>query len=664
MAEQEQSIQQQLAQIEANLAQLHEVTGPIEQELEFLDEDFKAEVAAYNAKIAAIKDQYEEKKQKFISVINARKDSIRKIKEKERELEYKQKKLKDEQEAKIAAALASANSAIVESRWALLMAGAPWREWAKDHQIKAGRQWADYPEMILADEMGLGKTLSSIIGLDMIKAGTADARPDNPYGGTMKQVYVAGEGYVNKMVGGITEPCGMRILYISPSSLVGNVMSEFRHWAPHRSLITIANTPGLEQDFALSVAKQMEEGVVFLNYESWRRNKKLIDKLGAMKFDTVILDEAHSIKDMSTIFYWGVHKLLTEYRPKFVIPMTGTPILNKPDDIYPLLEIIDPDQFYAKNVFYNQFCKQNPVTGKWEFREGGAKSLGIKLGHRYLRREEGDAGIVLPPQETRIHEIEPDPILYPEQAKARKDMREKFIISMNHSKYEDGTPKALAALAQIAMYTRLRQIETWPAGIKWEDHETGELIHFDVHESQKMDYILDGSGDGLLQQALDNNHRVIFFSQFLEVLKEMQRRITEIADKPSALLTGQPSMEERDEISRDFDAKYTSKDHYKYQVALCHYRVGGMGFNFTRARESIFTDEEWNPGKANQAKKRTKRMGQTESTIVHVLRMKGTVEDWFIRKLMSEKEKMVDGFNTEMPSIQDFLTATNDGGLL
>ncbi len=660
----EPSLEEQLASIEANLAQLHKVTGPIEEEIELLSDDHKAEVAAFNAKIAAIKEEYESKKDFFISKINAHRESMRKIKDKERELEYKQKQIKELQQKKIDDAMAIANAALVDARWAKLVAGAPWREWAKDHQIKGGRQWAEYPGMILADEMGLGKTLTSIIGLDMIRAATADARPDNPYNATLKQVYVSGEGYVDKYVGGVDRPCGMRVLYISPSSLVNNVISEFRHWAPHRTLVPIANTPGAGQEFALGVAAEREEFVAFLNYESWRRNMKLMDRLGQMNFDTVILDEVHAIKDMTTIFYRGVHKLLTEYPPIFVLPMTGTPILNKPEDVYPLLEIVDPGTYYAKNVFFNQHCKQNIKTGKWEFREGGAKSLGIKLGHKYLRREEGDAGIVLPPQETRVHEIEPDPEKYPDQAKARKDMREKFIIAMNHNTYEDGTPKALAALAQIAMYTRLRQIETWPAGIKWHDHETDEDLHFDVHESQKMDYVLDGSGDGLLAQAIDNKHRVIIFSQFIENLKELQRRITEILDRPSALLTGAQSMDERTEISRDFDAKFTSKEHYQYDVALCHYRVGGMGFNFTRARESIFTDEEWNPGKGNQAKKRTKRMGQTESTIVHVLRMKGTVEDWFIGKLMAEKTKMVEGFNAEMPSIQDFLNATNDGGLL
>lgn len=68
----------------------------------------------------------------------------------------------------------------ISERWDKLTAGAPWREWAKEHQLEAGRKMSWQTKMILADGMGLGKTLSAIIALDFVKAATENATPDNP----------------------------------------------------------------------------------------------------------------------------------------------------------------------------------------------------------------------------------------------------------------------------------------------------------------------------------------------------------------------------------------------------------------------------------------------------------------------------------------------------
>lgn len=68
----------------------------------------------------------------------------------------------------------------LENRWDQLTMGAPWREWAKDHQLQAAKKITYEGRMILGDTMGLGKTLSVICALDMIEAATKDASPDNP----------------------------------------------------------------------------------------------------------------------------------------------------------------------------------------------------------------------------------------------------------------------------------------------------------------------------------------------------------------------------------------------------------------------------------------------------------------------------------------------------
>lgn len=72
------------------------------------------------------------------------------------------------------------NYASVEERLSQATIGAPWREWAKDHQIVGGKRIAFRGRMILADTMGLGKTLTSIVACDLIRAMTASADEEHP----------------------------------------------------------------------------------------------------------------------------------------------------------------------------------------------------------------------------------------------------------------------------------------------------------------------------------------------------------------------------------------------------------------------------------------------------------------------------------------------------
>ena len=69
---------------------------------------------------------------------------------------------------------------MLEDRWDKMTMGAPWREWAKDHQISGAKKITYEGRLILGDTMGLGKTLTSLIAIDMIEAATKNASEDNP----------------------------------------------------------------------------------------------------------------------------------------------------------------------------------------------------------------------------------------------------------------------------------------------------------------------------------------------------------------------------------------------------------------------------------------------------------------------------------------------------
>jgi SNF2 family DNA or RNA helicase len=442
----------------------------------------------------------------------------------------------------------------------------------------------------------------------------------------------------------VTAPAGRRILYLCPASMLGNVKREFQMWSPKRTTVVIGKQPKLARKFLIETMMEHPEFVVICNYEAWRKDKSLIEDFIDIKFDTMIIDEAHNVKDRKSNAYRGIRELLDRADIPFVIPMTGTPILNRPQEYYTLLTLVDPLHFPSsptgERYFLHDYCEQD-ANGKWKFAEGGVDKLFKKFNNLFLRRTREQAGIVLPPKTVLFHELEVDKEKYPKWGSIMLDPDNK---------------KALSALAEIAVYTRLRQIETWPAAISVKD-ENGDVVlelGEEYAESQKIDELIHWENgefnewEGLIPEVAYNpatkeGERCVVFSQFKQPLYEIQKRLKE-AGYRVAVMTGDTNDATRDEIMIDFDARHTTNGEHKYDIVLCHYRVGGVGMNLTNATQLFILDEEWSPGKRDQAYDRIHRMGQEKPVTVHVLRDAGTIDTW-LANLIQTKEDMVNGFH-------------------
>src|SRR5690606_37431529 len=125
---------------------------------------------------------------------------------------------------------------------------------------------------ILGDKMGLGKSLTSLAAADM------------------------------RMVD--------RLLIIVPDDVVSNFVREVRHWAPHRSVVMLGKQPKAVRSMAVEVLKKSDQYTVVLNYSAWRKDKNLLEQLKSLRFQMAILDEAHTIKNVSTSAYKGCKEVV------------------------------------------------------------------------------------------------------------------------------------------------------------------------------------------------------------------------------------------------------------------------------------------------------------------------------------------------------------------
>lgn len=533
----------------------------------------------------------------------------------------------------------------------------PWKDEAMKHQYSGALRMMMAKMMILADEMGLGKTLTSIMAIDQIREFTADG--DGQFG-----------------------TGGKRILYLVPASLDTNIQKEFKKWAHHRGIpVFLSRQPKASRRLFLETLKGLPEFVVIANYESWRKDKQFINDLIEVEFDTVVLDEAHHLKERGKIGFRGVTHLLwgrdftkedkdgvqwtdpllnpktddPYLQPRYVFPMTGTPLLNKPQELFALLTMVDPENFaptnYGQSEFLKTYAKKHPITKRWFIDPEQMQTLAERISNIYLRRTRKDAGIKLPPQDIVVREIEIDEERYPVQAAARRDMRKRALLMLA----DEVVGKASNLMA---VRTRLRQIETWPAGIHLprvdENGRIDGYDEFNVRESQKLDEILDENGDGFITEVAPSQ-RVVLFSQFKPVLHELRAR-AEKAGLRAVVLDGSTPRELAEQIKRDVDRYYVtekakaagrdtpSSEDYEWDVVFANYKVGGTGLNMNHMTQLVILDEEWNPGKRDQAYDRLLRIGQTEKTTVTIFRMIRTVDMW-MHRLITDKEENIEKFN-------------------
>lgn len=189
----------------------------------------------------------------------------------------------------------------------------------------------------------------------------------------------------------------------------------------------------------------------------------------------------------------------------------------------------------------------------------------------------------------------------------------------------------------IALVTRKRQANVWPGGIEMKD-EDGNVVFSvgdEVQESVKMDAMAEN-----IAKFHKEGHRQVVFSQFKTALAEMEKRLTAQGyrvvrldgDTPEAL---------RAEIKTNF---YRAKNETpKWDILLANYKTGGVGLNLTSITKTHILDEEWNPGKRDQAYARSARMGQAEETEVYVYRIPGTIDTWMSNTIY-RKEQLVSEF--------------------
>lgn len=294
-------------------------------------------------------------------------------------------------------------------------------------------------------------------------------------------------------------------------------------------------------------------------------------------FNYIILDESQAIKNPTSQRYKAVKSL--QSRNKIVL--TGTPVENNTFDLFSQFSIVCPGLLGNKTVFKDLYAI--PID---KFKDQKrAQELQQKVSPFLLRRTKKQVAKDLP-EKTEV-------VLYCEMGEEQRQLytayQKEFMEYLQASSHQK---KHMDNLHILAGLTKLRQICNSSSLIKDDSHYG--------NESAKINVLLEEI------KSKQNNHKILIFSQFVEMLDLIKSRF----DKERInyeYLTGQTK--DREGVMSNF------QDNDDVRVFLISLKAGGVGLNLVEADYVYLVDPWWNPAVENQAIDRCYRIGQDKKVI-------------------------------------------------
>ncbi|MCR3757648.1 DEAD/DEAH box helicase [Clostridium felsineum] len=409
-----------------------------------------------------------------------------------------------------------------------------------------------------------------------------------------------------------------KTLIIVPTSLVYNWIQEFEKFAPS---MKVAAAIGARKERELIIKNIDKCEVIITTYNLLKRDLASYVKL---KFDYCILDEAQNIKNPHSQNAISVKKINAGNR----FALSGTPMENSVMELWSIFDFIMPGYLYDENRFsvrYYKKLKEEPAV---------IEDLNRLIRPFILRRKKKEVALELPDKIEKIVTVDME-----SKQKKVYSTYAKYAVSLIEKRveYDEFKKSKIEILSYI---TRLRQICLDPS-VVMEDY-TGN--------SAKIEALIE-----VLNHSIDEGHKILVFSQFTSVLKNIAERFKTEGIKYS-YLDGAVSSKNRINIVKEFNEGSNS-------VFLISLKAGGTGLNLTSADVVVHFDPWWNPAVEEQASDRAHRIGQQNVVEVIKLVARGTIEEKII-KLQKEKKKLVDSLLSEELSTSEIFSGLSEEEIL
>jgi SWI/SNF-related matrix-associated actin-dependent regulator of chromatin subfamily A-like protein 1 len=429
------------------------------------------------------------------------------------------------------------------------------------HQVDGVAFLLGRRQAILADDMGLGKTRQAIVAL-------RHAAPDGPR------------------------------LVVCPASLKAN-------WAREIHLVEP------DAEVALVPSPRAVTGAarwVVVNYDVLARHA---DALGRIPWAGIVVDEAHYIKNHKSARSRHVREIAAASPSRsgdrrIVFALTGTPLTNRPRDLFTLLQLVEHPLGRSFLSFAKRYCDAYQTEYGW-VTDGASnlEELAVQL-HGVMLRRTKDQVLALPPK-----------------------LRGWLPVDVPPGTGHD----ALASVVQLLLRRRGRTVAPEDEA-PVPDAQGGDRVQLLSHLTRARHQLAVAKVEATRQfvdDALEQGEKVIVFSCFDEPIATLAKHY----GRAAVVLTGKTPTARRqalvDRFQQDADAR----------VFLANIIAGGTGLNLTAARQVVFNDLDWVPANHWQAEDRAYRIGQTGAVnVTYVYAEEGL--DQFVQAVLEAKAALVD----------------------
>lgn len=463
------------------------------------------------------------------------------------------------------------------------------------HQLEGVRRMLRQQSLILADDMGLGKTLQAltVYAADVIRSTPSQQWAKNA-------------------------------IVVCPAGLLGNWYDEIKNFTRFPVMICGIeyDDHGVTKKLSPSArAKQLAsfmniEGpkIMVVNYELLIRH---VADFNTMDFSHRFADEAHMIKNHSSKRTQAWHKL----RAPRTFPMTGTPMLNKVDELWSLLHSVAPMEFPKYWSFVNRYAvfggyKDKSITGI-----KNEKELRERLGRWMVRRMKSEV-LNLPDVQIIRHTVD----LHAEQRRIYEQIKNELQVDRVDLDQPEDIENALTK------FLRLKQV-------------CGTTFTFNGKDiSAKLDSVVED-----VMNTSNNGYKCVVFTQFRDVLEQFADRLDKASpDTKIFELHGDVDKGDRQGIVKEWAGKNATGRNAVGEivefgnVVVCMLQVAGVGLNMTAGRHGFFIDKLFTPGMNQQAIDRMHRIGsdETQPVQIHEYMCRGTIESR-VEQILRTKSNLI-----------------------
>jgi SNF2 family DNA or RNA helicase/Holliday junction resolvase len=472
----------------------------------------------------------------------------------------------------------------------------------KKYQIE-GVNWlidlheSGYKGGILADDMGLGKTYQVIAFLNYL--------------------------FYHKKING-------RVLIVAPTILIDNWQNEIHKFIVNQSKFRVKILRGNDLGYRSDTKTQEEKSynyfnpellleveghptVIITTYQTMSNYQFTFAEVDKFKFDCIIYDEAHTIKNPNAQISQTAVALSSKI--PFSVLLTGTPIENELRDLWALFDVFDPTHFGSWKKFKKEFVN----TQSKEIDD----VLRAKSSNYILRRLKKDYLFELPSKEERVRKVT-----------LNKNEEEEYLGIVNSDQM------ALTRLHKLKAFSIHKILTSSDRA----SHAQIERITFESYS--KIKELL-----RLLEEIRSKQEKVIIF-----IINRLGQDILRfgVSDHFGGnvdIING--SNNDQASVKRKLDA---FKKQEGFAVIILSPLAAGVGLTITEANHVIHYERWWNASKEDQASDRVYRIGQDKNVYIHHIISKlpsGRKSiDEAIHELITKKRETA-GFLVPQKSISD-----------